>query len=425
MTLPIYVFLFVGVVMIGNIWLARVELENALEAAALAAVKDWAENPAYGGDTLIPRSVGVAYAGANTISGVPVDIRTNYDHAGATGSANQNLLCYPTKPDPDIGLPPGGNLVFGAVTIDNPGTPDEYVEFDAGTRPSCGFGSVTFDVSGQGKTLGTDNWWGVSFRPTQNLPDDIRIKSITYNLRAGNSTTGVFITSPTLSNNEHPHKVVDKNSEQPDISGFTDLGTPADPGQIKFAIDPATPWLMTIKFSAARDGTDDGFGPCDRMRFGVSTNGVEPPGNSQNDGDAMGRAAIGVSVIFEVGGTELEPVYATFYDNLEKKKCLEDVTEPVCGSMIVHPGGFPDVPCPPSSGNDNNGQSLAFLNGNGGNAFGVRAQAIAPVVNPFCGFCGLTLRPHYVTVRTTAIYDCVERRPRLIRVDEYICPGPK
>ena len=415
-------FLFMGVVMIGNIWLARVELENALEAAALAAVKDWAEMPGAGGDTFIPRNVGVAYAGTNTISGVPVDIRTNY--AAATGGVNQNWLCYPTKPDPATGLPPRGNLVFGAVTIENPGTPDEYIEFDAGTRPSCGIGSVTFDASAQGKTLGIDNWWGVSFRRSEGMPPGIRIKSITYNLRAGTSTTGVFISSPTLSDNEHPHKVVDHNSEQPDISGFTDLGTPDDPGQIKFITDAGPPWLLTIEFSAARDGTDGGFDPCDRMRFGVSTNGVEPPGNSKNDGDAMGRAGVGVAVIFEVGGTELEPVYATFYDNTENKKCLDDVTEPFCGSMIVHPGEFPDVPCPPASSAKNNGQSLAFLNGNG-KAFGVRAQAIVPVVSPLCWICGLTDRPRYVTVRTTAMYDCATGRPRLIRVDEYICPGPK
>jgi hypothetical protein len=407
------------VIMIGNIWLARVEVENALESAALAAVMEWGENPGYAGDTLIPRDVGVAYAATNTMTGLPVAIATNYDHANLTGSVNQNLLCSPTKPDPD------GNLVFGAVTIENPDTPDEYVTFDAGTRPGCGIGSVTFDVSGQGKTLGDDNWWGVSFRSGI---DGLRIKSITYDLRAGSSTTGVFITAPTLSDNEHPQMVVDKNSEQPDIAGFTDLNAPNDPnepGQIKFVIEPQTPWLLTINFSAASDGSDDGFAPCERMRFGVSTNGVDPPGNSQNDGDAMGRAGVGVSVIFEIGNSEFEPVYTTFYDNLEKKKCLDDVTEPECGSMIVHPGNFPDVPCPPSSASTNNGQSLAFLSGNGGKLFGVRAQAIVPVPNPFCAFTGLSVQPHFVTVKTTAVYDCTQDRAWLIRIDRFICPGPE
>ena len=193
--MPIFVFLFVGVVMIGNIWLARVELENALEAAALAAVQEWGSSG--GGNTLVPRNVGVAYAAANTISAAPVVIGTNYDPI--TGGANQNELCDPTKPDP-ITVTPSGNLVFGAVTIDNPGTPSEFVRFNAGISPNCGPGTVRH--------------------------------------------------------------------------------------------------------------------------------------------------------------------------------------------------------------------------------FGVRAQAIAPVTNPLCGFCWMTFRPQYVTVKTTAMYDCVSGRARLIRVDQYTCPGP-
>ena len=446
-TLPIFVFLFVGVVMIGNIWLARVELENALEAAALAAVKEWAENPSYGGDTLIPRNVGVAYAAANTISGVPVDIRTNYDHANATGSVNQNLLCDPTKPDPPNGLPPGGNLVFGAVKIENPGTSAEYIEFDAGTRPSCGAGSVTFDVSQQGQTNGpppapaaglppcppvvSDNSWGVSFRPTENMPANITISRLVYDLRA-NGGNGVFDSVPKLSDNASPHKVrINHSKQQPDIFGF--VSPPCD--QISFVIHPATPWIMTVQFREATDGhgniIDRGFSPCDRMRFGVGLNGVGPDqggGSLRDDGDAVGHDGVVVAVYFAVGGQELpEPVFATFEDTRHRSNACVDRQDDSCStpSMVVHPGLYPDVPCPPSSSPENNGQSLAFLTANGGNAFGVRAQAIAPVVNPFCGFCGLTLRPHYVTVRTTAIYDCTERWPRLIRVDEYICPGPK
>ena len=135
--MPIFVFLFIGVVMIGNIWLGRVELENALEAAALAAVKDWAESGV--ADTFSSRGVGIAYAGANTVGGVAVDIRTNYD---VTGGVNQNGPCDPTKPGPLNVPPPDGNLVFGAVTIVNPGLSNEQVTFNAGTAPSCASGNV-------------------------------------------------------------------------------------------------------------------------------------------------------------------------------------------------------------------------------------------------------------------------------------------
>ncbi|MCL6507990.1 MAG: hypothetical protein K6T59_13295 [Bryobacteraceae bacterium] len=52
--LPCLLALFVGLVGVANLWLARVELENALEAAALAAVKQWGE--AGGGDTVVAAS---------------------------------------------------------------------------------------------------------------------------------------------------------------------------------------------------------------------------------------------------------------------------------------------------------------------------------------------------------------------------------
>ncbi len=433
-TLPIFVFLFVGVIMIGNIWLARVEVENALEGAALAAVKEWGDNN--GGNTLVPRNVGVAYAAANTVSAVPVEIRTNYDLNNTTGSANQNLLCDPVKPDPVNGILPGGNLVFGAVTITNPGTPQEHVEFDAGTSPSCGAGGVSFDVSANGGGGGndqtnTDNWWGVSFRPTQNMPVGITISRLVYDLRA-NGGDGVFDGVPTLSDNVSPHKVrINDANQQPDIFGFA--GPPYS--QISFAINPATPWIMTVSFQPAIGGggnvIDAGFSPCDRMRFGVGLNGVGPNqggGSLRDDGDGVGYDRVVVAVYFAIGGQELpNPVYATFEDTQHPANQCVNGQDSACTtpSMVLHPGLYPDVPCPPSSSPGNNGQSLAFANGSGGNAFGVRAQAIVPVKNPFCGFCGLTLTPHYVTVQTTAIYDCTQRRPRLVRVDEYICPGPK
>jgi putative Flp pilus-assembly TadE/G-like protein len=453
-TLPIFVFLFVGVVMIGNIWLARVELENALEAAALAAVKEWGD--ANGGDTLIPRNVGVAYAAANTMSGVPVEITTNYDFDGVTGNVNQNLLCYPTKPNPITGLPPGGNLVFGAITIENKCTPDEYVIFDAGTRPSCGPGRVLFDVSGQGKAgLDADNAWGVAFRRTDYTPDNLRINSIQYDLRASGGT-GVFVSAPERSSNDPRQWRVRDGSggnSQPDIEGFSD---PDD--QIAFVFDPLKPWLLTINFSpdpnplSPGDYLDDGFDPCDRFRFGIRVDEVATgSGKTKNDGDGIGEDKVGVTVTFEQGPVDPSnpPIigsFSTVFINRTNTLCRDEaLTDPFCHnppfrqSLIVNddPGPsnqtpdqeaastIPDLPCSPANAKDNSGQSWTVLAGAGVKHFGVRAQAIAPVVNPFCGFCGLTLKPHFVTVRTTAIYDCVERRPRLIRIDEYICPGPR
>ena len=68
--------LLILLIEIGNIWRARVELENAMEAAALAAVKEWGKwRPA----TQTARDIGVAYAAANTVTGSPVAITDNED----------------------------------------------------------------------------------------------------------------------------------------------------------------------------------------------------------------------------------------------------------------------------------------------------------------------------------------------------------
>jgi Flp pilus assembly protein TadG len=53
---------------VANLWLARVELETALEAAALAAVKEWGDSG--GGETFPSRQVGMQYASANIIGAI-------------------------------------------------------------------------------------------------------------------------------------------------------------------------------------------------------------------------------------------------------------------------------------------------------------------------------------------------------------------
>lgn len=101
---PVFLILLGLVVNVANLWLARVELENALEAAALAAVKEWA-NPS--DDTTIPQQVGIAYAAANTVRGWPVIL--------------------------------SGGLVFGAVyqaSSDDPTCPNGVI-LDTTLAPDC------------------------------------------------------------------------------------------------------------------------------------------------------------------------------------------------------------------------------------------------------------------------------------------------
>jgi hypothetical protein len=136
--LPCLLALFCVLVGVANLWLARVELENSLEAAALSAVKEWGD--AGGGDTANARDVGVQYAGANIIRGQPVVIGPNYN---AAKGPNQNDVCDPTD---ETVSPPNGNLVFGAIDDSDP----DDVVFDAGAAPSpCGGGPLKYGVRAQ------------------------------------------------------------------------------------------------------------------------------------------------------------------------------------------------------------------------------------------------------------------------------------
>jgi Flp pilus assembly protein TadG len=125
LTLPVLMLLLILVIEIGNIWLARVELENAMEAAALAAAKEWGDSD--GVANLLARNTGVMYAAANTVTGTPVTITANLGVIG-----------------PNLNGVPDGNLIFGAIT--NKTIP--WV-FCGNIVPSCASGPVEFGVRAQ------------------------------------------------------------------------------------------------------------------------------------------------------------------------------------------------------------------------------------------------------------------------------------
>lgn len=72
--IPILLLVLVGVVEVNRLGQARVQLENALESAVLAAVEEWGREG--GGSKWIARAqaIGKAYALANTVQGMPVDL---------------------------------------------------------------------------------------------------------------------------------------------------------------------------------------------------------------------------------------------------------------------------------------------------------------------------------------------------------------
>lgn len=408
---PTILALFILLSDIANLWVARVELENALEAAALAAVKEWGD--ASGGDTMVPRQIGADFAFANNVVGTPVDLQgidpaLNYDPV--SGGPNQNASCD--------GVLVFGSIIPAATPLEPPFT------FNAGLRPGCGAGQVLLDVSQQGSGVpDANNSWGVSFQVTEDpTPAGLRIDKIVIDLQAGGGTGQFDLTpadSPALSDNSPGQFAVHDKSgnEQPDIFGFTD---PAN--QILFSPTTGFSSTLTINFVADPIGGDLGFEPGDRFRFGVVMDGVSSGGGS-DDGDGVGRDGVQATIFFNNGQT----VTVTFFDNNTEgsNDCIDPaLIDPVTGTLVVHPSMIPDLPCPPSSANNNNGQSFATTFGAGNRPFGVRAQATIQVKSLWTQICGIPLGPYNISAKTDAVYDCQERTPRLIKITEFICPGP-
>ena len=121
--LPVLFLLLCFVVEIGNLWLARAELETALESAALAAAKEWGDAGS-SSNTSTPRQVAQAFAAANTVRGQPISLVLNYNAAGVP---NRNAALTGD----------GAQLVFGAITSTSP-----TVVFNASVAPGCGGGTT-------------------------------------------------------------------------------------------------------------------------------------------------------------------------------------------------------------------------------------------------------------------------------------------
>ena len=386
LVLPAMLILLCLVMEIGNLWLARMELEDALEAAALAGVKEWGDIK--GGDTLTSRNVAREFAEANTVRGVPVAL------AAALNYTNTNVNDNTSS---------SGELVFGSITQTSP-----TVIFNANTEPSCGVATILFDASAG--NLQADDAWGVSFQ--DDLGAGLTITQVVINLGPGiqfDFTTGG---GPVVSSNIAPHAVKDNSgNEQADNFGIT-------AADITFSPTMGTSTSLTITFGVGTFAADE------RFRFGASVVKIGP-GKATQNGDDIGATNSTVTVTFSNTSTQM----ATFNDNADfgSNDCPKhgDITT-VPGRVIVHPagGGTLDLPCPPTSAKNNNQQSFVRMVGGGAgagtNAFAVRAQVTVPVPSLCDSIFGSSFGPFMVSADTTAMYDCMTECPQIIRVDTFL-----
>ena len=340
LAIPAVVTLLCVVAEVGNLWLARVELTNSLEAAALGAVQQWGS--AGGGSTLVPRQVGNAYASANTLNGIPVDL---------------------TVIDPTLNRVPGGPcnenvcgngvLVFGAVINDNP----EFV-FDCCATPSCGIGTILIDASGQGNLSTANNHeWGIRYLDEPLVPPGLLITRVRITLTGGASfNPSTFGLADAVA----PFKVVDTSAMTPDAPDIFGL-TAAQISHTFLAGD------TVLEFTFAADGGDPGFEKGDRFRFGA---GVAAPGggNSQMDGDEVGQPGTQAQVLVEFSDSSIATgalvdtqFGGQFGPPPPSAPCqATGIYDPVHMSLSVfpRPNLIPDLPRPPSAAANNDGQSF-------------------------------------------------------------------
>jgi hypothetical protein len=352
-----------------------VELENSLEVAALAAVKEWGD--ANGGlGTSIPRDIGVEFASLNVINGIPVEIGPNLG-ANSLNNPNLNKLCDPELSDMDFSTlpPPGGNLIFGSIIEQ----PDGTLIFDASQAPSCGcVCDVIVEAKGNRDELGEcdpieDQGWKICF---SNCMNGARVRRIIFEI-------------PNQMGGQHFNNSVGA----PDFS----CSVPAVPPYAAIFDPPNNPKKLTIEFTDPMNLLDPANYPCNPanpLRFGLGLQGFgSPPGcpGAGNSADNLAAEGVTVTIEFEVNG----------------------MTE-ICTSVFEHG----PVMC------DN--MVIAELSGGSGRDFGVRAQSLAQIKPIFCQFAGIDFGPFNVCVVTTARYRCDTGKPELVRIEpeNVICaPG--
>ena len=153
---PAVLIMLCVMVEVGHVWNARIKLEVALEAAALAGVQTWADAsaadahaaPGAFAKTSAARDAAVAAAGANTISGTGLVLDRN-ETADGLDTAYDNTNCT-------------GDIILGGFPVAG-GT-----AFNASAAVSCGGADVDFSVLAQDTLSVTaicQNLFGVPIGP--------------------------------------------------------------------------------------------------------------------------------------------------------------------------------------------------------------------------------------------------------------------
>jgi Flp pilus assembly protein TadG len=361
---------FCVVLEISSMWQAQVELKNTMDAAALAAVREWGLS---GGDnTQVARNVGIAYMEGNPVQATTVTV-PNDNYNG--GNTNQNASLQ-------------GSFVFGALeTATNPPTSPIY--FDPAGSGSCALGDVTITLTKDNSgTSAESSDFLVEFNTNPLTPVDLEIKSISFTLPTAETPPdpdNAFFDGSALVNTDigppPTFNGVDPTATNAPTTPFV-WNCPNNNGDICFTfsgnnVDGTSGHYGTVTINFNSGSMKQG----DFFHFGVGFTGLKPPAyTGQNDGDNWGSYSVPVVVTFLLNGVETDV-----------------------------PTNF--------VGTSTKGVSIADLSGSGGGYPAVVARASTGAQ----GFCSqmLGISLFQVSATSVAFYNCTTGRSALVKIDNF------
>lgn len=363
---------FCVVLEIATMWQAHVEVNDAFDAAALAAVRDWGVSGT--NSTQISRNVGVAYTVANPILGVPFTPTTNFTN--------------PTPGNPNGNASNTGNFVFGAIDgITDP------ITFNGNADASCAAGDVTIRITDNSNGGAADpSTIRLSFDSGANLAIDS--VAFTLPLRTGGPANSQAFFASGLA----PPSAPQVSTVAGTFSGLNVL--PANPGpnwncpngsDVCFDfLTPINTGFRTVRINFTGAGADR-FLAGDFITFGVSTNNLSPPGytpppNPNSVGNAWGHFGVIAEVTFRNTITNTTSTASAVFVNVSPASNISEAT------LSGGSGGFPAV--------------------------------IAQGTVPTQGFCSALfgINIFNVTSKSIAYYDCSTGEAALVSVDSIIFP---
>jgi len=391
--IPAVMTMFVLVVDIANIWLARIELKNALDAAALSTVKSWGE----GSSTAQARLNGNDAMTTNTVLGSVITLNT-----AEGGCVNGNVSST-------------GEIVLGSIT-DN-GTTNI---FDCAGTPSCISGTAEVVVSVD--TTGGDTFSdptepdGIArttfrierFEETTAIPVGLTLNSITFELSAMETTPlgggtataddGIFDLRAFGTND------VTRSIGTPPVNSNGDNLIGLNPQSVasSFLYSPSgtSPRALTVTFAGgitSSPTTSQFFFGTDTDQVGGDTGGGGGV-TAQDFGGEFGTDAGGAS-----GDDPFVSTGATVRVNISGQT--------VSGTLVRISADRSEV-------------TFNVNIASGGTGFGVRARKTIQVQSMSPAFYGLGLGPYPVTAESFAQFLCTSGPPQLLRVTTVSCTCP-